>query len=190
MTVGGVFCLPEFWDNLPDWYPLVTDSKLLSATKREFLAEQIINHPFIIAQISSSSAKIIDQYGIVVAIRRAFRRTIRALTTKIKSRMPDTNIELILDGKTDYGLRQKLPFLLHTIVQGDRLVWQIGAASIIAKVHRDEIMTRLSRYDKYHAYGFEQHKGYGTLAHRQAIQQFGLSDQHRASFCRGIVSKV
>ena len=70
----------------------------------------------------------------------------------------------------------------ETIIRGDDTEPVISLASIMAKVTRDRLMKRLS--PKYPAYGFDAHKGYGTLLHRRAIAQFGLSDVHRTSFCR------
>ena len=94
----------------------------------------------------------------------------------------------MLDGKTDYGIRNKISFPLETLVKGDSLIWQIAAASIVAKVHRDEYMMSLSQKRKYKVYEFGRHKGYGTLLHRTAIAEYGLSDMHRKSFCGNIIS--
>ena len=76
---------------------------------------------------------------------------------------------------------------LETIVHGDALVWQISAASIIAKVQRDDYMMSLSKNKKYQFYEFDRHKGYGTLLHRSVIAEYGLSDIHRKSFCKNII---
>ena len=207
VTVGGVFCMPNFWKNLPEWYEQVTDSKKLSAWQRSHLALLIVSHPDIVWSISSSSAKVIDRYGIVYAIRKASMNVINDISYKIQPVSEDWyNISLLLDGKTDYRLKKEL-FLnnglprrsssqwhgnvniigLETIVHGDALVWQISAASIIAKVQRDEYMISLSKKKKYQSYGFDRHKGYGTLLHRTMIAQYGLSDVHRKSFCKNII---
>ena len=188
-TVGGVFCMPEFWKSLPERYEQVTDSKKLSAWQRSYLAKQILSHPHILVQIASSSNKIIDRYGIVAALRRASVKVITTLVDDIALLSPDYDPQIILDGKTDYGIRQKISFHLETLVKGDSLVWQIAAASIVAKVHRDEYMTKLSCKKKYKIYGFDHHKGYGTALHREKIALHGLSDIHRKSFCRNIEIK-
>jgi ribonuclease HII len=76
-------------------------------------------------------------------------------------------------------LRQYYKLSVETIIKGDALVPLIGAASIAAKVTRDRHMIRLAK--RYPEYGFDRHKGYGTHAHIDAIQQFGLCKEHRAS---------
>jgi ribonuclease HII len=96
----------------------------------------------------------------------------------------EQNLEILLDGKTDYGLRKYIDYPLETIVHWDSLIREIGAASIIAKVQRDDYMTTLSHKKKYQFYEFDRHKWYGTLLHRTAIAEYGLSDQHRKSFCK------
>ncbi|MEO1103647.1 MAG: ribonuclease HII, partial [Pseudomonadota bacterium] len=68
----------------------------------------------------------------------------------------------------------------RTLVRGDARSASIAAASIVAKVYRDRLMARLG--DAYPAYGFEQHKGYGTQLHREALERFGPSIHHRRSF--------
>lgn len=190
VTVGGVFCYSSFWDNVPDWYDKVTDSKLLSPKDREYLACCLLAHPSISTALASSSAQFIDRYGIVVAIRRASMRVIGALHRQIENQLPDWDGGIILDGKTDYGLRQYSSLPLTTLVQWDRLVWQVGAASIIAKVHRDNYMIACAKAKKFSVYGFDRHKGYGTLAHRKMIQLHGLSPLHRKSFCRTLLQDM
>ncbi len=178
---------------------MITDSKKLNHKKREYLTEQLLACPDIIWATSFVSASYIDRYGIVAAIRKASLDVIDQIIQKATPLLWDgweKDLEILLDGKTDYGLRQKLQAgsyklgegQLQTIVQWDSLVREIGAASIIAKVQRDQYMTTLSHKKKYQAYGFDRHKGYGTLVHRQAIAQYGLSDQHRKSFCGKIIT--
>lgn len=80
-----------------------------------------------------------------------------------------------------------LPFLQEPIVGGDNKIVSIAAASIIAKVHRDNVMVNYHRL--YPVYGFNVHKGYGTFDHRQKILRYGLTDIHRKSFCRNLILK-
>ncbi len=205
VSVGGVFCMPNFWNNLPDRYDQVTDSKKLSSWHRSYLAELILSHPDILVSIHSCTAKLIDRYGIVYAIRKASLKVLQDIMKQLSELWYADEIKIIVDGKTDYGLRNELfsnnwlpryrsqwqwnviITWLETLVKGDSLVRQISAASIIAKVQRDNYMTILSKKKKYHCYGFDRHKWYGTVLHRSMILQYGLSDIHRKSFCRNII---
>ena len=72
----------------------------------------------------------------------------------------------------------------EAVVDGDNKILSIAAASIIAKVYRDELMRKL--HQQYPIYNFAQHKGYGTLFHRTMILQNGLSPIHRSSFCKNL----
>lgn len=177
---------------------MITDSKKLNAQKREYLTAELLSCSDIVWATSSVSASYIDRHGIVAAIRKAALEVIEQIIEQIIPLLwegREQDVEILLDGKTDYGLRQKLQAgsyklqdtQLQTIIKWDSLIREIGAASIIAKVQRDNYMTTLSHKKKYQSYGFDRHKGYGTLLHRTAIVEYGLSDQHRKSFCRKIV---
>lgn len=146
----------------------VTDSKQLSATQRQILAKQI-QHEAIACKIGIASVREIDRLNILRASLLAMRRAISKL-------QPQPHLCLI-DGN------QRVPELnipQQTIVQGDRQSLPIAAASIIAKVWRDQLIVRLA--ERYPEYDLATNKGYGTPKHRQAIQQFGISRQHRRSF--------
>lgn len=183
--VGGVFCFPKiFSDPLPSWTNDIQDSKKLSAWQREYLASCILSDPNIVCATSLVSASYIDRYGIVAAIRKASLEVIKEIERKIERREKIDRI--LLDGKTDYGLRQELDIPLETLIKWDQKIRQIAAASIIAKVQRDSYMVDLSHKKKYKSYQFDRHKGYGTLIHRKAIVDYGLSDQHRKSFCKNL----
>jgi len=157
------------------------DSKKLSHKQREILFTQL-EQSDIVRSFGKSTARYIDRHGIVWAIRQAIIRWI----TKIIPTADWSQITLHIDGNTDFGLQKKFPWLtIHTYIKGDDKIPAISAASIIAKVLRDREMIRLDK--KYVSYGFAQHKGYGTALHRDNIQQYWLSPQHRASFCRNIV---
>ena len=185
--VGGVFCLPIFFDqDISSWALDIQDPKKLSAWQRAYLASCILSDPNILCATRLVSASYIDRYGIVAAIRKASLEVIKEIKRKIERREKIDRI--LLDGKTDYGLRQKLDIPLETLIKWDQKIRQIAAASIIAKVQRDTYMVDLSHKKKYKSYQFDRHKGYGTLIHRKAIVEYGLSDQHRKSFCRNIVA--
>ena len=86
----------------------------------------------------------IDNKGIVYAIRHAAMQALDSLIDQLHGKKISLkHIHIVLDGKTDYGLRAVLPYPLETVIRGDQSVWQIGAASIIAKVQRDEWMSKL-----------------------------------------------
>jgi ribonuclease HII len=150
----------------------VTDSKLLSAGQRGELAKQI-RSAAISYQIAYASVYEIDRLNILQASLLAMKRSIL--------RLPVSPQLCLIDGN------QRIPnlsYLQQTVVKGDQRSLSIAAASILAKVWRDELISRLDR--KYPHYKLASNKGYGTPAHRQAIQQYGLCRQHRRSFspCR------
>jgi ribonuclease HII len=89
---------------------------------------------------------------------------------------------IFVDGKFNIP---NVSFKQEAVVDGDAKVFSVACASIIAKVCRDELMKRLHK--KFPNYNFAQHKGYGTLHHRNAIKNFGLSPVHRLSFCSHLI---
>lgn len=93
---------------------------------------------------------------------------------------------LIIDGNHDFWLEQNLHIPVITIIKGDSKQSLISLSSIIAKVERDRWMKKLGTHKYFQVYWFEQHKGYGTKKHRQAIVKYWLSQLHRESFCRNI----
>jgi ribonuclease HII len=98
--------------------------------------------------------------------------------------MPNSIVDiqaLIIDGNHTFGLDKSLDIHVITVIKGDSKNPLIAAASIVAKVERDVYMTKVVK--KFPVYGFEQHKGYGTQAHRQAIKKYGISSLHRSTFC-------
>lgn len=124
--------------------------------------------------VSFVSAKMIDKYGIVPAIRTALARSLGKLA------LPPGSCTVLLDG----GLKAPPEYRQRTIVRGDETVTAIAMASVAAKVLRDRRMIRLHR--RFPEYGFVGHVGYGTRKHINAIKRHGLSPEHRKSFCRKI----
>lgn len=152
----------------------LADSKLLSEKKREALFDEIIIKALAYG-IGWASPAEIDDVNILQATFLAMRRAKQALKV-----VPTL---VLVDGNQD----PKLSCHTQTIVQGDRLISVISAASILAKVTRDRWMLQLDQ--QYPGYGFAQHKGYPTLAHKEAIGRLGLTVVHRKSFRFSIVKK-
>lgn len=152
----------------PD-YPIegLKDSKKLSEKKREILAEQIKNHALCWA-IGVANVKEIDKFNILQASLLAMQRAVEKLTI--------TPNKVLVDGNQ----LPKITIPAEAIIGGDNLIAQISAASIVAKVARDNYMVNLGK--KFPEYGFAQHKGYPTAAHMQAIAQHGITAHHRLSF--------
>jgi ribonuclease HII len=153
----------------PDHIPQgLADSKTLSARRREALFDRIV-HSSRAVGIGMAPAWEIDAINIRQATFAAMRRAVSALAWP-----PDY---VLIDGR---DVPPGLPCPAQAIVKGDARALSIAAASIVAKVVRDRAMTRLSH--SYPHYGFEQHAGYPTAAHRQALAQFGPCPFHRMSF--------
>lgn len=145
----------------------VTDSKLVNPLKRKNLAmlikEQAICYAFGRAEVEE-----IEQFNIHHATLLAMKRAIEALTI-----FPDF---VLVDG----AFIPNISIPCCAIVKGDSLISEISAASILAKVHRDEEMERMDIV--YPGYGFNLHKGYGTAVHQQALQTLGPCPIHRKHF--------
>jgi len=145
----------------------VKDSKLLSPKARNELAKRIIDLS-LAWSFGVVNQKIIDKIGLGAANVLAMQIALKNLAIK-----PDY---ILADGICFKG--GKIPF--SNVIGGDRKISSIAAASIIAKVKRDEIMKKFS--SKYYQYGFAQHKGYGTKLHRQMIEKYNICTLHRKSF--------
>ncbi|MCL2372378.1 MAG: ribonuclease HII [Defluviitaleaceae bacterium] len=147
----------------------VNDSKKISPAKRERLAVQIkaaaTAYAFGIIDVPT-----IERVNILQATMLAMAQAVENLPTKPGA--------VLIDGTHAPAISCKAVCL----PQGDSRSHLIAAASILAKVERDNLMANL--HETYPQYGFEKHKGYGTPAHIAAIREHGLCPQHRASFCR------
>jgi ribonuclease HII len=164
----------------------VGDSKKIQVRNREVIttqAKELHRQGAIRVVIATVSARVIDQIGIVPAINRAIQRGLTRCMrgTADQPQLLPQQCLVKLDG----GLEAPKEFCQQeTIVRGDAAEPIIGLASIVAKVQRDAHMCRLGTQSQYKEYGFAEHKGYGTVKHREAILQFGLSDEHRRTFTR------
>ena len=149
----------------------IRDSKLLSVRQRENLAETI-REQAIAWSIGTADPGEIDELNILQATMLAMRRALLGLAVS-----PD---HVRIDGNRSPQVGDDCSWTTETVIGGDRICPLIGAASILAKVHRDELMIGLHR--EYPEYGFDRHKGYPTADHRAALQRYGPCAQHRMSF--------
>jgi ribonuclease HII len=147
----------------------LNDSKLIASSKRKLLSEKIKSQALDWA-VGISTVPEIDRFGIQSCSYMAFERAINSLKNS-----PDF---LLVD---HYRIpSQKIP--QRPITKGDRISVSISAASIIAKVHRDELMIHLSSEDSFARFGFDRNFGYGTRKHLETIQDTGPSPLHRKNF--------
>ncbi|MGM9660311.1 MAG: ribonuclease HII [Faecousia sp.] len=149
--------------------PGLTDSKKLTDKKRRELFP-LIQEQAVAYGIGLASEAEIDEINILQATFLAMRRALEQLPVQPELALIDGNRE------TDFGLPVK------TVVKGDSLSANIAAASILAKVTRDDLMLELAK--QYPEYGFDIHKGYGTKAHYDALRQYGPCPVHRRSFLK------
>lgn len=156
----------------------INDSKKLTKKRRE-TADNWIKRNAVSWGIGEAGVGKINKLGIKKATEIAFRRAIK--------NCGEINYLLIDAFFVPYvaGLRRRNQL---AIVKGDQKSLSIAAASIIAKVYRDNLMTKLSRDSKYKKYKWEKNKGYGTKDHQKAIKKYGPTRLHRKLFIRNFVS--
>lgn len=172
-VVAAAVILPDLSGDLTHFL-YVNDSKQIPEKKREELFEVIREHA-VSYGVGIVSPERIDEINILQADYEAMRIAVHALT-------PEPEV-LLNDAVIIPGLTQKQ----ESIIKGDAKSLSIAAASIIAKVTRDEIM---KKYDlMYPEYGFAQHKGYGSAAHTEAIKKYGPCPIHRRSFLKKLLGE-
>jgi ribonuclease HII len=156
----------------------IVDSKKLSEARRETLAMAIQEHA-LGWSIGQASVEEIDSLNILHATMLAMQRAIEGLQPAAEHALIDGN-----------RCPEGLPCTAQAIVKGDQRVTSIAAASILAKVSRDEEMYSL--HQQYPQYGFDKHKGYGTREHLDALREHGPLDVHRRSFApvKSLLEKV
>ena len=167
VAVGAVI-LPNDKTLLSRTLAGVRDSKQMTPLERESLAPHIKE----VARtwsVGFASAEEIDLQGIVPATRLAALRALNGLSLVPQYLLTDFRLEL-----------PQLDISQTALVKGDVLCLSISAASVLAKTARDQLMCELDLH--YQGYGLRKHKGYGTLAHRSAMKQLGISPIHRRSF--------
>ena len=171
-VAAAAVALPLERNDLSSMLRGARDSKTMSAAQRESMDGTIKEHARAWG-IGCSSAEEIDRLGIVAATKTAMQRALEQALAKSEIQ-PDC---LFLDYML-WPERRDIP--LVSIVDGDKYSLSIACASIIAKVWRDARMRELDA--RYPQYGFAQHKGYGTEAHRRALGHYGPCPEHRRSF--------
>lgn len=209
-VVACAVVLPLNW-NLPG----INDSKKLSEKRRTELADIIKDKSEGIG-LGFVNNKKIDRFNIRNATKMAMiiavRRCIENLSGQIGDRVRSNSIlkgedkskasvknpselgriRILIDGNMEISLDKLFgegyELTQETVVQGDSKSLSVGAASIVAKVARDEFMKEYAKLEP--EYGFDKHKGYGTKAHYSAIESYGLSPIHRKSFLSKVLDKM
>jgi ribonuclease HII len=177
----GVVAAEEGFDLLAE-FPGLNDSKQLSEKKREalfVLLEEVAARGDVAFRVEFSSAKMIDDEGIVPAISAALGRGLQVLLSN------PSEGKVFLDG----SLHAPAEYEQETIIGGDGIVPAIMLASVAAKVVRDRMMVE-EIASQFPLYGFEKHKGYGTKAHYVAITEHGFCEEHRRSFLKNVVGTL
>lgn len=177
-------------------FDLMQDSKTVKEGKREEASKLLWDlaaskDGAVHFSIASKSAKDIDKFGISVCIKKLISKNLQEIMKKVGAVKSEkrfdnnlNNILVLLDG----SLKAPKEFVNQkTIIKGDAKEKVISCASILAKVHRDSYMKKLSKKSEFSKYNFDVHKGYGTLKHREVIKKYGLSGEHRRSFCRNYI---
>lgn len=164
VVAAAVVLSPALLDNAA-LCALLNDSKQLRAAQRDAAYAMLQQHAH--ARAAAVPAYLIDAYGIVPATRLAMLQALLMLPCAVDA--------LLID-----AVRLPLTLPQQVLTRGDAQVVSIAAASIVAKVHRDRLMTAADT--AYPGYGFAAHKGYGTAAHQQALQRLGVCLLHRRTF--------
>ena len=198
VIAGSVWISRQFFETYQnaEFITLFQDSKLLSEEQREEAFRQLqelAQTGCIAFSYGEASVDEIETHNILRATTLAFQRALeklqteRSLSLKKKDALFDFHtdeetIPILIDG---LPLKQ-FPYEHSGLVKGDRTSFCIAAASIVAKVTRDHYMQELAQ--AYPHYGFNEHKGYGTEKHREAIQKWGPCPLHRLSFLKKLYS--
>lgn len=165
---GPVVCAAVIMP-LDDIIEGVDDSKKIAAKKRAYLAGQI-KQKAIAYSICRVEPQLIDSINILQATRLCMKNAVEGLSVSPDYVIVDGNMTL------DIAVPQRY------VIKGDANSYSIGAASIIAKVYRDDLMAEYAK--QYPDYAFEKNVGYGTAAHIEAIKRYGLCPIHRRSFTK------
>lgn len=166
-VVAAAVILPADLTGQEPWLAALDDSKRLSSRQRE-KALPLIEQNAVAVSLALESPAEIDGWGIGQAAIRAMLRAVEGLAVRPQ--------HLLID----YVPLKESPYPFDALVKGDQRSYSIAAASIVAKVARDQIM--LQAETRYPGYGFARHKGYPTAQHRARLQELGPCPLHRRSF--------
>lgn len=163
---GLIYCCAVVLDPQKEIAGL-TDSKKLSPKRRDILAAEIKSSA-LAWNVATASLEEIEQYNVLYATLRAMKRAVEGLSIQPEHVYIDGNFA------PDLGMSTE------TVIKGDLKIPSISAASIVAKVSRDEEMIRW--HEKYPQYRFDLHKGYLTALHLEALNKYGPCDLHRKTY--------
>lgn len=176
-VVAAAVCFTALTDEITNALEILNDSKQLSEKQRVMLFDLI--QKYAVFSITEISVEEIEKINILQASLKAMKISCANVMKQL-----DENVEIFIDGNKkipNFDYKQK------TIVKGDGTSASIAAASILAKVHRDNLMHKYA--EKYPEYDFSKNKGYGTKKHVQAILEHGTTPIHRQSFLKKIFAK-
>lgn len=157
----------------------IDDSKKLSEKKREQFFDEIKDKALAYG-IGEASCEVIDEINILEATKLAMKRAIDEADKMLESKGRDRIQIVIFDAVKIHDLKKEQ----MSVIKGDQTYFSVAAASILAKVTRDNLM---KEYDKvYPEYGFASNKGYGTKAHYEGIKKAGITEIHRKSFLKNL----
>ena len=180
VAVAGVEYLPQKIKSQLD------DSKNITATKRQWLYNELIANKKIVWASAMATVHDIEEHNIL----RATHLAMVAVGHDILKKMADAHPQLLIDGNKlpkewrDHGVAQQT---VRAVVKGDGFYASIAAASIMAKVYRDKLMS--DYHQQYPDYNFIKHKGYGTAQHVAIIKKIGPCPIHRSFFLRKILGR-
>ena len=185
VAVGAV--LIDRSTNLSEHPAKLQDSKLMTQVARESIQTELKNW-VVLHSVGTASSAEIDELGIVIALSAAASRALEDLLSRHSELEANrSEARIILDGTHDWlsAAGHGLPVVMRA--KADRDCASVAAASVLAKVHRDQIMVD---FDKtYPGYGFSSHKGYGAASHIEAIRRLGASAEHRKTWLSKILDE-
>lgn len=176
-VVAAAVCFPNITKILTEKLELINDSKQLSEKQREYLFDLIKENS--VHEITTIEVEEIEKINILKAALKAMKFSCEKIIKEV-----GTDVEVFVDGN------KKIPEFKYAQsykIKGDATSASIAAASILAKVHRDNLMKKYSEI--YPEYDFCKNKGYGTKKHIEAIQKYGTTPIHRPSFLKKILNK-